>query len=71
MKKKPKTYKGKSLRLGQGGQFAKMVDAIKKKGKSAEAAKAITASVARKKYGNKRLVKWAVAGRKRAARKKK
>ncbi len=67
---KAKTYKGKSMRLGGGGQFAKMVDAIKKSGKSEKAAKAIAASVGRKKYGKKRFAKMASTGRKRSSRKK-
>ena len=66
----PKTYKGKSLRLGGGGQFAKMVDAIKKTGKSTASAKAIAASVGRKKYGKEKFQKMAITGRKRAAKKK-
>lgn len=66
----PKTYKGKSMKLGGGGQFAKMVDAIKKTGKSTASAKAIAASVGRKKYGKTKFQKMAVIGRKRAAKKK-
>jgi hypothetical protein len=73
-KKKPvkaKTYKGKSMKPGGGGQFAKMVDVLKRKGKSAGAAKAIAAAAGRKKYGPKKMAQFAAAGRKRAARKKK
>lgn len=62
-----KTYKGKSMRPGGGGKFAKMVDALKKKGKSAESAKAIAAAAGRKKYGAKKMAKFSAAGRKRAA----
>jgi aspartokinase-like uncharacterized kinase len=70
-KKAPKTYKGKSLKPGGGGQFARMVDAIKKSGKSTDAAKAIAAVAGRKKFGKKRFQKMAATGRKRAARKNK
>lgn len=70
-KKKPKTYKGKSTRPGGGGQFARVVDALKRKGKSEAAAKAIAAAAGRKKYGKAKMAKFAAAGRKRAARKRK
>jgi len=60
-----KTYKGKSLRPGGGGKFAKMVDALKKKGKTAAQAKAIAAAAGRKKYGKAKMAKWAAQGRKR------
>lgn len=71
VKYKAKTYKGKSMRAGGGGQFAKMVDALKKKGYSAEAAKKIAASAGRKKYGKAKMARYSAAGRKRAARKRK
>jgi hypothetical protein len=67
---KAKTYKGKSLRKGGGGKFAKMVDALKKKGKSAANAKAIAASIGIKKFGKSKMQKWSAAGRKRASKKK-
>ena len=66
-----KKYKGKSLKPGGGGKFAKMVDALKKKGKSTASAKAIAATVGRKKYGAKKMANWAAAGRKRARKGKK
>ncbi|MGE5631386.1 MAG: hypothetical protein ACM3TR_09855 [Caulobacteraceae bacterium] len=69
-KKMPKTYKGKSTRLGGGGQFQMMKDAIMKTGKSAESAAAITAAAGMKKYGKAKMAKMAAAGRKRAAKKK-
>lgn len=69
-KKKAKTYKGKSLKPGGGGRFAKVVDALKEKGYPEERARAIAASQGRKKYGKKRFQKMAVTGRKRASRKK-
>jgi hypothetical protein len=67
--KKPKTYKGKSLKPGGGGQFAKMVDAIKKSGKSVKSAKAIAAAAGRKKYGKAKFQKMASTGKKRAKKK--
>lgn len=66
-----KTYKGKSLKPGGGGQFARMVDAIKKTGKSDKAAKAIAAVAGRKKHGAKKFARMAATGKKRAARKAK
>ena len=60
-----KTYKGKSLKPGGGGKFAKLVDKLKAKGKSASSAKAIAASVGRKKYGAKKMAKFSAEGRHR------
>ena len=71
MKKKAKTYKGKSLKPGGGGQFQKMVDALRKQGKSLAQAKAIAAAAGRKKYGKAKFQKMAATGRKRAAKKRK
>lgn len=56
----------KSMKLGGGGRFAKMVTAIKKTGKSEKSAKAIAAAVGRKKYGAKKMASMAAKGRKRA-----
>lgn len=67
---KPKTYKGKSMKPGGGGQFAKMVDAMKAKGMPMSEAKAVAAKAGRKKYGAKKMAKFAAAGKKRAARKR-
>ncbi len=69
-KKKSKTYKGKSMRPGGGGRFAKMVAALVKKGTPSANAKAIAAAAGRKKYGTKKMAKFSAQGRKRAARKK-
>lgn len=66
---KAKTYKGKSTRLGGGGKFAKMVDAIKRTGKSEKAAKAIASAAGRAKYGKEKFQKMAAKGRKRASKK--
>ena len=72
MAKKPKTYKGKSLKPGGGGQFAKMVDAmVKGRGMSKKRAQAVAAAMGRKKYGASKMAKFAAQGKKRAARKRK
>lgn len=63
---KQKTYKGKSLKLGGGGQFAKMKDAIMRTGKSATSAAAIAAGAGIKKYGKAKMTAMAKAGKKRA-----
>lgn len=63
--KKSKTYKGKSMRLGGGGRFAKFVDSLKKSGKSEEQARAIAYKAGVKKYGKGKMTKMAAAGRKR------
>lgn len=68
-KSKAKTYQGKSMKKGGGGQFEKMKDAIMATGKSEKAAKAITAAAGRKKYGKTEFQKMAVAGRKRSNKK--
>ena len=59
----------KSMRPGGGGRFAKVVAGIKKKGLSEDSAKRIAATMGRKKYGAKKMAKFASAGRKRADRK--
>jgi len=66
---KAKSYKGKSMRLGGGGRFAKLVDDLKKKGKSEKQAKALAAAIGRKKYGKEKMKKMAAAGKKREAKK--
>jgi hypothetical protein len=58
------SYRGKSLKPGGGGRFARLVDEFKSKGKSAGSAKAIAASIGQKKYGAKKMSNWAAAGRK-------
>lgn len=60
-----KKYKGKSLAPGGGGKFAKMVDTLKSEGKSEESAKAIAATIGRKKYGAKKMATWSSQGKKR------
>lgn len=66
---KAKTYQGKSLKKGGGGQFERMKDAIMKTGKSEEAAKKITAAAGNKKFGKKEMSKMAATGRKRSTKK--
>ena len=66
----PKTYKGKSLKPGGGGQFAKAVDAMKSNGLPQSEAQAIAAKQGRAKYGATKMAAFATAGRKRAAKKK-
>lgn len=50
--------------LGQGGRFAALTQKLEKQGKSAGSAKAIAASIGRKKYGAKRMSSMAAKGRK-------
>lgn len=66
--KMPKSYAGKSTKLGMGGRFA-MVKAAAKKGGAKNPA-AVAAMMGRKKYGQAKMTKMAVAGKKRAARSK-
>lgn len=61
----------KSMKLGGGGRFAKMVKGIEKSGKSAGAAKAIAAAAGRKKYGAKKMASMAKKGKARAEKGKK
>jgi len=68
---KLKAYKGKSLKAGGGGKFAKEVDAIMKTGKTKEQASAIAASNGRKKYGIKKFQQMATTGLRRSIRIKK
>lgn len=53
----------KSMKPGGGGRFAKFVSKLKGEGKSEGAAKAIAAAAGRKKYGAKKMAKWAAKGR--------
>lgn len=50
----------KSMKLGGGGRFQKLVTSIEKKGKNIKDAKAIAASIGIKKYGQKKMTKMAV-----------
>lgn len=65
-KKMPKTFEGKSTKLGGGGRFAMLESKLEKQGKSAESAKAIAAAAGRKSLGNKKMTQLAQAGKKRA-----
>lgn len=59
-------YKGKSLKPGGGGQFAKLVDKLRAKG-GVKDPKAVAANIGRSKYGVKKMAKFASQGKKRAA----
>ena len=61
------TFHGKSMRPGGGGAFAKLESKLEGQGKSAGSAKAIAASVGRKKYGAKKMAKFSAMGKKRAS----
>lgn len=60
----------KTMEPGGGGRFAKMVNKMKGQGKSEESAKAIAASIGRKKYGNSKFQAMAAAGKKKMGGKK-
>ena len=63
----PKTYKGKSMKLGGGGRFSKLKDSImKKSGVSEETAKAIAANMGRKSLGKSKMASLAAKGKARA-----
>ena len=66
-KKMPKTYKGKSTKLGGGGRFAMVEAAARKSGAKNPAA--VAAAAGRKKHGQPKMTKWSKAGKKRAAKK--
>jgi hypothetical protein len=63
----PKTFAGKSTKLGGGGRFAMIVAKAKKAGVKNPAA--VAASIGMKKYGKAKMTKMAVAGKKRATKK--
>ncbi len=67
---KKKKGGAKSMEPGGGGRFAALVGKLKSKGKSEESAKAIAASVGRKKYGKSRFQEMAAAGKKKMGGKK-
>jgi len=60
-------FHGKSNALGGGGRFAQLEAKAKASGASNPGA--VAAAIGRKKYGNKKFTKMAVAGKKRAAKK--
>jgi hypothetical protein len=62
------TYKGKSLKPGGGGRFARLVDRLRARGYSEKRARAIAATIGRRKYGSKQMAQWAAQGRKRRSR---
>ena len=60
----------KTMEPGGGGRFAKLVNKMKGQGKSEESAKAIAASIGRKKYGKSKFQEMAAAGKKKMGGKK-
>jgi len=60
------SYRGKSNRLGGGGRFAQVEAEAAARGASNPAA--VAAAAGRKKYGAAKMVKMAVAGKKRSLR---
>lgn len=63
---KPKTYKGKSTKPGEGGSFALLKDKLKGKVSNPGA---LAAVIGRKKYGAKKMESFSKAGKQRAKRK--
>lgn len=57
------TFKGKSMKPGGGGKFAKLKSQLSGKVSNPGA---VAASIGRKKYGQAQMSKWSAAGRKRA-----
>jgi len=55
----------KKPKLGSGGRFKALEGKMEKEGKSEKSAKAIAASIGRKKYGNTKMNKMAASGRNR------
>lgn len=62
--KKTGSYKGEPNKLGGGGRFKQLTDKLEAQGKSASSAKAIAASIGRKKYGKAKMSNWAAKGKK-------
>jgi hypothetical protein len=60
---KAKKYKGKSLKPGGGGRFARLEDVFEKQGVKDPGA--LAASLGRRRYGNEQMNKWAMLGKKR------
>lgn len=51
------------MKPGKGGRFAKLTGKLEAQGKSPESAKAIAASIGRKKFGAKKMLRWAQLSR--------
>lgn len=62
--KKTGSYKGEPNKLGGGGRFKQLTDKLEAQGKSASSAKAIAASIGRKRYGKAKMANWAAKGKK-------
>lgn len=58
-----KTYKGKSMRKGGGGRFAKLKDELASEGVSSPGG--LAAYIGRKKYGKSDFARMGAKGRKR------
>ena len=58
-------------KLGSGARFKSVTKSVMKSGLSENAAKAVAASIGRKKLGDTKMAELAAAGRRRAAAKKK
>lgn len=58
----------KRYRPGQGGRFRALVSDLKARGYSEESARAIAATIGRRKYGSRQMARWAAAGRRRTRR---
>ncbi len=58
----------KSMRLGGGGRFQKLMGSLMKEGHSKDSARRLAAYIGRKKYGETKMAKWSAAGRKRSGR---
>lgn len=61
----PRSYRGKSTRLGGGGRFAMLVDELMDEGYSYESAQNIAASIGRKRYGARKFASLSQRGRRR------
>lgn len=57
--------KAKKAKLGSGKRFAALTKKIEQSGKSKKSAKAIAASIGRKKYGNKKMAAMAAKGKRK------
>ena len=67
VKKAKAAYKEavKTSKPGEGKRFSALTNQLKAEGKSANSAKAIAASIGRKKYGAKKMGSMAAKGRKK------
>lgn len=59
------SFDGKSMRLGDGGRFAKGKSELMAKGYSEKSSGAIMAKAGQKKYGKVKMAGWSAKGRKK------